>query len=102
KTNLLEAIYYPVLFRSVRGAADQEVLRFDEPGFRVELPVEGGPVGAVAAPYQASGRRKRISLDGEEPLRLADAVGRWLAVAFLPGDVRLLSGASGEARDALR
>jgi len=25
KTNLLEAVYYPVLFRSFRGAADQQV-----------------------------------------------------------------------------
>jgi DNA replication and repair protein RecF len=101
KTNLLEAIYYPVLFRSVRGAADQEVLRFDDPGFRVEVAVEGGPVGTVTATYQASGRRKRISLDGEEPLRLADAVGRWLAVAFLPGDVRLASGPAAERRQYL-
>lgn len=101
KTNLLEAIYYPVLFRSVRGAADQEMLRFEDPGFRVEVAVEGGTVGAVAATYQAAGRRKRISLDGEEPLRLADAVGRWLAVAFLPADVRLASGPAAERRQYL-
>ena len=36
KTNLLEAIYYPVLFRSLRGAPDQEVARFGGPGFQVE------------------------------------------------------------------
>jgi DNA replication and repair protein RecF len=101
KTNLLEAIYYPVLFRSVRGAADQEVLRFEDPAFRVEVRVEGGPVGTVAATYQAAGRRKRISLDGEEPLRLADAVGRWLAVVFLPTDVRLASGPAAERRQYL-
>ena len=35
KTNLLEAIYYPVLFRSFRGASDGQVLR-DPPGFAVE------------------------------------------------------------------
>ncbi len=101
KTNLLEAIYYPVLFRSVRGAADQEVLRFDDPGFRVEVAVEGGGVGTVAATYQAAGRRKRIALDGAEPLRLSDAVGRWLAVAFLPTDVRLASGPAMERRQYL-
>ncbi len=36
KTNLLEAIYYPVLFRSVRGAPDHEVARFKGPGFQVQ------------------------------------------------------------------
>ena len=33
KTNLLEAIYYLVLFRSLRGARDRELVRFDEAGF---------------------------------------------------------------------
>ena len=59
--------------------------------------VEGGPVGTLAATYHAAGRRKRISLDGEEPARLADAVGRWLAVAFLPADVGLASGPAARA-----
>ena len=31
KTNFLEAVYYPVLFRSFRGAPDQEVARFGGP-----------------------------------------------------------------------
>ena len=37
KTNLLEALYYPVLCRSFRGASDGEVARWDGPGFRVGL-----------------------------------------------------------------
>src|SRR5215207_4930927 len=47
KTNLLEAIYYPVLFRSFRGAPDQEVARFEGPGFQIETRLEGGPVADV-------------------------------------------------------
>ena len=101
KTNLLEAVYYPVLFRSLRGAADQEVLRFQDSGFRVEAVVEDGPVGTLAVTYYAAGRRKRITLDGDEPARLADAVGRWLAVAFMPADVRLASGPATERRQYL-
>jgi DNA replication and repair protein RecF len=92
KTNLLEAVYYPVLFRSLRGAPDQEVARFDGPGFTVEAEVEAGPVATVAASYAAAGRRKRIALDGDEPARLADAVGAWLAVSFVPDDVALATG----------
>ena len=101
KTNLLEAIYYPVLFRSLRGATDAEVLRQGEGGFRVEALVEGGPVGALSATYQAAGRRKRIVMDGEEPARLAEAVGGWLAVAFLPVDVGLATGPAAERRQYL-
>ena len=101
KTNLLEAVYYPVLFRSLRGAADGEVLRQGESGFRVEARVEEGTVGALSATYLAAGRRKRIVVDGEEPARLADAVGAWLAVAFLPVDVGLATGPASERRHYL-
>lgn len=98
KTNLLEAIYYPVLFRSFRGAGDQQVMR-SQPGFGVEVHIEGGPAQTVGAVY--SGHKKRITVDGEEITRLADAVGRWLAVAFLPSDVGLASGPAVERRQYL-
>jgi DNA replication and repair protein RecF len=98
KTSLLEAIYYSVLFRSFRGAPDQEVAGFDGPGFRVEAEVASGPVRTLTTAYQSAGRRKRILLDGQEPARLADAVGCWLAVVFLPTDVGLASGPASERR----
>ena len=101
KTSLLEAIYYPVLFRSFRGAPDQEVAGFDGPGFQVEAEVAGGPVRTLVTSYQAAGRRKRILVDGDEPVRLADAVGGWLAVVFLPTDVGLASGPASERRQYL-
>jgi DNA replication and repair protein RecF len=92
KTNLLEAVYYPVLFRSFRGAPDQEVVRFDGPGFAVEAELEGGPAAALGVSYAAAARRKRITVDGSEPVRLAEVVGVWLAVSFLPDDVALATG----------
>ncbi len=100
KTNLLEAIYYPVLFRSFRGAPDQEVARFDGPGFQVAASLGDGVVGSVGAAYVA-GRRKRILIDGCEPDRLADAVGAWLAVSFLPDDVGLATGPAAGRRGYL-
>jgi DNA replication and repair protein RecF len=96
KTNLLEAIYYPVLFRSFRGSADQQVMRGDSAGFHVEVQVEGAAARAVATTY--SGRKKRITVDGEEIGRVADAVGSWLCVTFLPSDVGLASGPAAERR----
>jgi DNA replication and repair protein RecF len=92
KTNFLEAVYYPVLFRSFRGAPDQDVAGFGTPGFHVEAAVEDCAVATLAAGYLAGVRRKRILLDGSEPERLTEAVGRWLAVVFLPGDVELAAG----------
>lgn len=93
KTNLLEAISYPVLFRSFRGAPDAELVRFDAAGFRVGIAFQAGARQLTAeAGYHLSGRRKRRVLEGAEVPRLLEAVGVWLAVAFQPGDVALASG----------
>ncbi len=101
KTNLLEAVCYPVLFRSFRGSADPEIVRFGGTGFHVDVRVSCGRVGAVGATYHLSGRRKQLSVDGSEPERLADAVGGWIAVSFLPADVGLASGPAAERRQYL-
>jgi DNA replication and repair protein RecF len=98
KTNLLEAIYYPVLFRSFRGSPDQQVMQ-SSLGFHVEAHVDGAGARMVAATYL--GRKKRIAVDGDESVRLADVAGTWLAVAFLPADLGLASGPAVERRGYL-
>jgi DNA replication and repair protein RecF len=95
KTNLLEAIYYPVLFRSFRGSPDQQVMR-QQVGFHVEVHVEGA--GARILEATCTGRKKRIAVDGDEIGRLTEVVGTWLAVVFLPSDLGLAAGAAVERR----
>lgn len=102
KTNVLEAIYYPVLFRSFRGAPDAEVAGFGGTGFHAEVAFgEDGKQGTAAATWNIAGRVKRLVVDGEPTKRLASAAGRWLAVAFLPTDTGLASGAPSERRHYL-
>lgn len=96
KTNLLEALAYPVLFRSVRGAADREVARFGGPGFHVAVTLADG--SEIATTWSSGTRRKRIVLDGEEQATITGALGRWLAVAFLPTDLALVQGGAAERR----
>jgi DNA replication and repair protein RecF len=98
KTNLLEAIYYPVLFRSFRGAPDQQLVG-DSRGFHVEAWLEGAEAEHIAATYV--GGKKRITVDGSEVGRLAETVGTWLAVAFLPADLALASGPAATRRQYL-
>ncbi len=94
KTSLLEAIYYLVLFRSLRGAADRELVRFGDAGFFV-----AGTTGArVTAGYELSGRRKKVTVDGVEADRLSSALGRVLAVVLSPADRSLVSGAPSQRR----
>jgi DNA replication and repair protein RecF len=94
KTNLLEAIYYLVLFRSLRGGKDRELVRFGEPGFFVAG--EGGV--RVTAGYEVAGRRKKVTVNGVPATRLGEAVGRVLAVSFSPADRALIAGGPAERR----
>jgi DNA replication and repair protein RecF len=93
KTSLLEAIYFPVLFRSLRGAPDPEIVRFGETGFHVAIGFESGARARQAfSTFRLAGRQKHLELDGVPLARMADAAGAWLAVTFLPDDVRLAAG----------
>ena len=102
KSNLLEAIYYLETFRSFRGARDEQLVAFGEGVFRLAgtLEPEGGPARAVqvAAAFERKGKRKKVTLDGVEPERVGDALGRLAAVVFSPSDVELVGGGPGERR----
>ncbi|MDH3206157.1 MAG: DNA replication and repair protein RecF [Gemmatimonadota bacterium] len=103
KSNFLEAIYYLETFRSFRGARDEQLVGFGEDVFRV---VGDGSCGAdevgdrvqVAAAFERRGKRKKISVDGNEPERIGDALGRLSAVIFSPADVELVSGGPKDRR----
>lgn len=101
KTNLLEAVYYLETFRSFRGTRDDRLVAFDEDVFRVVgalKPEGGGKEVEVAAAFQRRGRRKKVTVDGEEPRRLGEALGRLAAVVFSPADVGMVSEGPGGRR----
>lgn len=99
KTNLLEAIYYLQILRSFRGARDAELVRFGQQVFRIEASV-GEPAGErrLAAAYDRARRRKKVEVDGAEPERLSEAIGRLGAVVFRLADVEMVRGPPGERR----
>ena len=98
KSNLLEAIYYLHLLRSVRGARDADVVRFGAAGFHIAVRTEGGAHHELSAGFERQGRRKRIMVDGAEPPRLSDALGALPCVLFSPADVELVAGAPSARR----
>ncbi|MBW3553272.1 MAG: DNA replication and repair protein RecF [Gemmatimonadetes bacterium] len=101
KTNLIEALYYLEIFRSFRGAADDQLVRFEGEAFhirgRFEDPATGREVEVTAA-YEKRRRKKVVTVDGAEPERLGDALGRIGVVVFSPSDVAIVAGAPGERR----
>ncbi len=99
KTNLLEAIYYLQLFRSARGARDQDVVRFGERVFRVAATLEvAGRSSAVSIAFDRQVKRKKVVVDGVEVPRLSDALGALPSVLFSPRDVEMVNGAPAERR----
>lgn len=104
KTNLLESIWYLEVFRSLRGARDEQLVRFGADGFhlrgRFEKPATG-ETREVSVGYDARTRRKRVLVDGLETDRLGDAIGHAAVVLFSPADVALVNGGPGERRHFL-
>lgn len=103
KSNFLESIYYLETFRSFRGARDDQLLAFGEEVFRIEghLVPDGDAVSdpcRVAAAFQRRGRVKKVTIDGVEPPRLSDGVGRVGAVLFSPADVTMINEGPSERR----
>jgi DNA replication and repair protein RecF len=92
KTNLLEAVYYLHLFRSMRGARDVELVRFGAAGFHVAAHADGAPHDSVRAGFERATGRKRLLLDDVECARLSDALGAIPSVAFAPADVGIIGG----------
>jgi DNA replication and repair protein RecF len=97
KSNLLEAIYYLETFRSFRGARMEHLVAFGEDVFWVAGQVVsdkdvGGSPTEVAAAYEGSSRRRKVTIDGAEPERIGDAIGRLGAVIFSPADIGIVNG----------
>ena len=99
KTNLLEAIYYLEIFRSFRGASDEQLIRFGADVFHVRgHGISDGRSLEVAAGFEMRRRKKKVMIDGTEPEKLSDALGRLGAVVFSPSDVAIISGSPAERR----
>ena len=92
KTNLLEAIYYLESFRSFRGAGDAELAAFSQDVFHLKGCVDGDRPATVSAGFDRKRRKKKVSVDGSESLRISAALGRLGAVVFSPSDVELVTG----------
>ncbi len=94
KTNLLEALHFPVLGRSHRGARDEELVRFGAAHARVVVSAaeEDGSTSTWECALERDGER-RLRLDGQPVHRRRDLLGRLVTVMFDPAGVGLVSGA---------
>lgn len=96
KTNILEAIYYFQLLRSVRGARDTDLIRFGSAAFHLHATVVTNGEHDLSAAFGRG--RKRVIVDGAEAKRLSGALGSLPAIVISPRDVALVSGSPSERR----
>ena len=99
KTNLLEAVSYFGLLRSLRAARDVEAIQFGAPAFHVRAELSApARARAMTVGYERATKRKKVTVDGVEQTRLSDALGTLPSVCFSPIDVALVAGGPTERR----
>lgn len=100
KSNLLEAGYYAVTFRSFRTNSTTEVICWGQSSASVEADVELRGLERKLQVEVATGK-KRTLLDGKAVRRDASALDGAGVVIFAPDDLRLPKAAAAERRRAL-
>ena len=95
KTTLFEAIYYMQVLRSVRGARDQDLVRFGANGFFLSA---SSALGGISVGFETAGRKKKVTRDGVVASRLSEAFGSLPSVMFSPRDIQLIAGGPAERR----
>jgi DNA replication and repair protein RecF len=98
KSNLLEAIYYLQIMRSIRDARDQDLTRFDTTGFHIAAHAHTPAGRDLSVGFDRNTKRKKVLHDGTEIRRLASALGALPSVMFSPRDLELVSGSPTERR----
>lgn len=100
KSNLLEAAYYVITFRSFRTSSSTEIIRWGDSKASVEADVSlRGLERELAVSLEAG--RKRTMLDGKAVRRDSIALDGAGVVLFSPEDLRLPKAAAAERRRAL-
>src|SRR5262249_6475898 len=93
KTNLLEAVYFGLTSRSFRVGNERDVIRFGDPGARVELDLAEGQT--LLAALDRSGERRHLL--GGRPLA-GDPQERPLVSVFHPDRPTLVKGVPAHRR----
>lgn len=93
KTNLLDAIYYLSFSKSALAVSDRTVITHEKPAFTLY-----GEYEEVTIAIQSErGKAKLIKIDGKEPEKLSDLIGKVPLVMVLPDDTLMIKEGS-EAR----
>lgn len=92
KTNILEAIYYTATGRSHRTNRENELLRWQEDFFQIDLKAEKDRRKISVEIMAMADGRKKIKVNGVPKRRISELVGEINVVLFSPEDLLLVKG----------
>ncbi|WP_420317175.1 DNA replication/repair protein RecF [Ekhidna sp.] len=94
KTNLLDAIYYLSFTKSAVGSQDKLAITHETQAFTLFGTYDNQ---TIALQFE-KGKVKTIKIDGQEPERLSDVIGKAPLVIVLPDDTSMIKEGSDERR----
>ncbi len=100
KTNLLEAIFYPSMGRSFRGAKTSEMIRFGQKQARICLSYRDKREQTIEVKIYRE-RLRQVEKNGVKIDKLSDIVGSFRAVLFHPEHLSLIKESPAERRGYL-
>ena len=92
KTNILEAVYYTATGRSHRTSKENELLRWQEKYFQIEVQAEKYQRKIKIEIISLADNRKKLKINGVPKKRMAELVGEINVVLFSPEDLMLVKG----------
>ena len=99
KTNVLEAIYFFARGKSFRGGKDQDIVRFGEDGYSMQVEfLKKDGLHTLAYRYYA-GERQRLANGVKVPVR--EMIGKLYAVFFCPDHLSIIKSDPAERREFL-
>ena len=98
KTNLLEAIFYPSVGRSFRGAHTPEMIRFGESEAQIKLSYQDRKREQKLSVKLFRDKQRLVEKNGMKMDRLSDIVGSFRAVLFCPEHLSMIQSGPSERR----
>ena len=98
KTNLLEAIFYPSVGRSFRGAHTPEMIRFGESFAEIDLNFRDAKRDQEIKVRIFRDKQRQIEKNGMKMEKLSDIVGSFRAVLFCPEHLSMIKDGPSQRR----
>ena len=98
KTNLLEAIFYPSVGRSFRGAHTPEMIRFGESFAEIDLNFRDAKRDQEIKVRMFRDKQRQIEKNGMKMEKLSDIVGSFRAVLFCPEHLSMIKDGPSQRR----